>query len=155
MKKQYTVVLTQEQHQQLKDLIAVGTTKARTLAHARILLKADQGPQGPGWKDEAITAAVEVSRPTVQRVRQQFAQEGLAAALQRRPPNRQYRHKLDGHQEAHLIALACSTPPEGQGRWTLRLLANRMVALEHVDSLSYQSYQTVQRVLKKTASSPG
>ena len=152
MKKQYMVSLTQEQHQQLKDLIAAGTAPARTLAHARVLLKADQSPQGPGWSDDSIATAVEVSRPTVQRVRQRFAREGLEAALHRQPPNRQYPRKLDGRQEAHLIAVACSTPPAGQGRWTLRLLANRMVELEHVDSLSYE---TVRRVLKKTGSSPG
>src|SRR5688500_15943092 len=128
MKKRYTVVLTQDQCQQLKTLIAAGTAPARTLAHARILLKADQG-----WSDDTIAVAVEVSRPTIQRVRQRFAQEGLWAALERRPPDRQYLRKLDGHQEAHLIALACSSPPEGQGRWTLRLLADRMVALEYVE----------------------
>jgi transposase len=122
------------------------------LAHARILLKADQGLHGPSCKDQDIAAAVELSRPTIARVRQRFVQEGLEAALERRLPNRQYLHKLDGHQEAHLIALACSSPPEGQGRWTLRLLANRMVELEYVDALSYE---TVRRVLKKTGSSPG
>ena len=149
MKQRYMVTLTQAQRQQLKDLISAGTGPARALAHARILLKADQGP---GWKDEDIGAALEVSRPTIARVRQRFAREGLEAALHRRSPNRQYQRKLDGRQEAHLVAVACSAPPEGQGRWTLRLLANRMVELEHVDSLSYE---TVRRVLKKTGSSPG
>jgi transposase len=152
MKKRYIVTLTQAQRQQLQDLISAGTGPARTLAHARILLKADQGDEGPGWKDEDIAVALEVSRPTIGRVRQRLAREGLQAALHRRLPNRQYQRKLDGRQEAHLIAVACSTPPEGQGRWTLRLLANRMVELEHVDSLSYE---TVRRVLKKTGSSPG
>ena len=122
------------------------------MAHARILLKADQGDQGPGWKDKDIAAAVEVSCPTVGRVRQRFATLGLEAALYRRPPERLYRRKLDGRQEAHLVAAACGAPPEGQGRWTLRLLADRMVELEHLDSLSYE---TVRRVLKKTVSSPG
>jgi transposase len=152
MKQRYMVTLTQAQRQQLKDLISAGTGPARALAHARILLKADQGDHGPGWKDEDIGAALEVGRPTIARVRQRFAREGLEAALHRRSPNRQYQRKLDGRQEAHLVAVACSAPPEGQGRWTLRLLANRMVELEHVDSLSYE---TVRRVLKKTGSSPG
>ena len=152
MKQRYMVTLTQAQRQQLKDLISAGTGPARALAHARILLKADQGDHGPGWKDEDIGAALEVSRPTIARVRQRFAREGLEAVLHRRSPNRQYQRKLDGRQEAHLVAVACSAPPEGQGRWTLRLLANRMVELEHVDSLSYE---TVRRVLKKTGSSPG
>jgi transposase len=152
MKQRYIVTLTQAQRQQLNDLISTGTGPARTLAHARILLKADQGDHGPGWKDEDIAAALEVSCPTIGRVRQRFASEGVEAALHRRPPSRQYQQKLDGRQEAHLVAVACSTPPEGQGRWTLRLLANRMVELEYVDSLSYE---TVRRVLKKTNSSPG
>jgi transposase len=152
MKKRHIVNLTPSQRQQLKDLISTGAAPTRMLAHARILLKADQGDHRPAWSDDAIATAVEVSRPTVQRVRQRFAQEGLEAALKRRLPNRQYHRTLDGRQEAQLIALACSTPPEGQGRWSLRLLANRMVELEYVDSLSYQ---TVQRTLKKTNSSPG
>ena len=152
MKLRNIVSLTQAQRQQLQGLIATGTSPARTLTHARILLKADQGELGPGWKDEEIAAAVEVSLPTIGRVRQRCAKEGLEAALYRRPSRRQYRRKLDGGQEAHLIAVACGEPPQGQGRWTLRLLANRMVELEYVDSLSYE---TVRRVLKKTGSSPG
>ncbi len=152
MKQRYIVTLTQTQRQQLQDLISAGIGPARTLAHARILLKADQGDQGPGWKDADVAAALEVSHPTIGRVRQRFSRSGLEAALHRRPPNRQYQRKLDGSQEAHLVAVACSTPPEGQGRWTLRLLANRMVELEQVDSLSYE---TVRQVLKKTNSSPG
>jgi transposase len=152
MKKLYMVTLTQGQRQQLKGLISAGTGTARTLAHARILLKADQGLQGPDWKDDDIAAALEVSRPTIARVRQRFAREGLEAALHRRPPNRQYHRILDGRQEAQLIALACSSPPEGRRRWTLRLLANRMVELEYVDALSYE---TVRRTLKKTNSNPG
>ena len=149
MKLQNIVTLTQEQRSQLQDLISAGTGPARTLAHARILLKADRGEHGPGWKDKDIAAALEVSRPTIARVRQRFAGAGLEAALHRRPPNRQYPRKLDGRQEAHLVAVACSTPPDGQGRWTLRLLANRMVELELVDTLSYE---TVRRALKKTNS---
>src|ERR687891_2254419 len=108
MKQRYMVTLTQAQRQQLKDLISAGTGPARALAHARILLKADQGP---GWKDEDIGAALEVSRPTIQRVRQWFAREGLEAALHRRPPNRQFQRTLDGCQEAQLIAPTCSNPP--------------------------------------------
>lgn len=152
MKKLYTVMLTEAQRQQLSELISAGTAPARTLAHARILLKADHGPQGPGWKDNDIASAVEVSRPTIERIRKRFATEGLSAALHRRPPKREYRRRLDGRSEAHLIALSCGSPPEGQGRWTLRLLANRMVELKYVDSLSYE---TVRRTLKKTDSSPG
>ncbi len=151
MKKKYPVILTQAEREQLKSLIAAGTAPTRKLTHARILLKADQSsPEGPGWVDEAIADAVETSQPTVSRVRKQYFEEGLEAALNRRPPNREYHRKLDGEQEARLLALACSEPPEGRGRWSLRLLADRLVELEIVEEVSYQ---TVGRVLKKTLSS--
>ena len=152
MHKRYTVTLTDIERKQLERLIAAGQAPARKLMHARILLKADTGPGGPGWVDTRIAEAVAVSQPTVARVRRQYVEQGLAAALNRRPPRREYRRKLDGAQEAHLIALACGAPPEGHGRWSLRLLADRMVELEQVEALSYQ---TVRRVLKKTSSSPG
>jgi transposase len=123
----------------------------RKLTHARILLKADQGPDGPGWVDEAIAEAVEVSQPTISRVRKQYVEHGLEAALNRRPPSREYVRKLDGVQEAKLIALACAKPPRGQARWSLRLLADQLVELEIVEDAV--SYQTVRRLLKKTRSS--
>jgi transposase len=146
MKKKYPVILTQTEREHLKSLIAAGTAPARKLTHARILLKADQSPEGPAWVDDAIAEAVEVSQPTVSRVRKQYFEEGLEAAINRRPPNRQYHRKLDGEQEARLVALACSEPLEGQARWSLRLLADRMVELEVVEEISYQ---TVRRTLKK------
>src|SRR5919109_5605921 len=149
MKKKYPVTLTEAQREHLKSLIAAGTAPARKLTHARILLKTDQSPEGAGWVDERVAEAVEVSQPTVARVRKQYFEEGLEAALNRRPPNREYRRKLDGEQEAHLIALACSEPPEGQARWSLRLLADKLVELEIVEEISYQ---TVRRILKKTPS---
>jgi DNA-binding transcriptional ArsR family regulator len=150
MKKKYPVILTQTERDDLKSLIAAGTAPARKLTHARILLKADQSPEGPGWVDDAIAEAVEVSQPTVSRVRKQHFEEGLEAAINRRPPNREYHRKLDGEQEARLVALACSEPPEGQARWSLRLLADKLVELEVVEEVSYQ---TVRRTLKKTNSS--
>jgi hypothetical protein len=150
MKKKYPVILSDTERVQLKSLIAAGSAPARKLTHARILLKANQGSEGPGWVDEQVADAVEVSQPTLCRVRKQYVEEGLQAALNRRPPNREYRRKLDGEQEARLVALACSEPPEGQARWSLRLLADKMVELEVVDDLSYQ---TVRRTLKKTPSS--
>jgi transposase len=151
MKKKYPVILSDTERDNLKSLIAAGTAPARKLTHARILLKADQSQQGPGWVDERVADAVEVSQPTVCRVRKQYFEEGLEAALNRRPPNREYHRKLDGEQEARLIALACSEPPEGQARWSLRLLADRMVELSVVEDISYQ---TVRRTLKKTSLSP-
>lgn len=150
MKKRFAVCLTEEQRRHLTRLIGAGTAEARLLTHARILLKADQRPGGPAWIDERIADAVEVSQPTVFRVRRRFVETGLEAALHRRPPRREYHRKLDGAQEARLIAVACSTPPAGRADWTLRLLADRLVELEIVDTLSYQ---TVRRVLKKTTSS--
>lgn len=151
MKKKYPVILTETEREYLKGLIAAGTAPARKLTHARILLKADQSPEGPAWVDEQVAEAIETSQPTVARIRRQYFEEGLQAALDRRPPNRQYHRKLDGEQEARLVALACSEPPEGEARWSLRLLADKMVELEIVEDVSYQ---TVRRTLKKTPSSP-
>ena len=151
MRKKYPVILSDTEREELKQLIAAGTAPARKLTHARILLKADQSPEGPGWVDEQIADAVETSQPTVSRVRKRYFEEGLEAALNRRPPKREYRRKLDGEQEARLIALACSEPPEGQARWSLRLLADKLVELEIVEE--EVSYQTVRRTLKKTLSS--
>jgi len=120
MRKKYTVTLTDAEREELAGLIAAGTVPARKLAHARILLKADQSPEGPGWVDERIAEAVETSQPTVSRVRKQYVEEGLEAAMNRRAPNREYQRKLDGEQEARLIALSCSEPPKGQARWSSR-----------------------------------
>ncbi len=152
MRKRYRVHLTEAERDQLKHLLAAGTAPARQLTHARILLKADESREGPGWVDAAIVEAVEVSQPTISRVRKQFVEEGLAAALHRRAPRRVYRRKLDGAQEAHLIALTCGEPPSGQVRWSMRLLAAKLVELEVVEAISHQ---TVRRVLKKTRSSRG
>ena len=151
MHKKYVVRLSAEERTCLESLIAAGTSPARTQTHARILLKADCGPDGPAWPDHAIREALEVSRPTIQRVRQTLVLEGFDAALHRkRPPPRP--RKLDGAQEAHLIALACSTPPEGHKCWSLRLLTKRFVELEHIDSVGRE---TLRQVLKKTTSNPG
>jgi transposase len=151
MKKKYPVILSEIERDDLKRLIASGTAPARKLTHARILLKADESTEGTGWVDEKVAEAVEVSQPTVSRVRKQYFEEGLEAALNRRPPNRHYQRKLDGEQEARLLALACSEPPKGQARWSLRLLADKLVELEIVEEEI--SYQTVRRTLKKTPSS--
>ena len=152
MKKKYIVTLTQEERQMLQAMLSKGKAAARKLMHARILLKADAGEGGPAWNDDAIAEGLEVGRATVERVRKQFVEEGFEAALDRRKPRRRYQRKLDGDGEAHLIALACSQAPEGRSRWTLRLLADRMVQLEQVDHLSHE---TVRQVLKKTNLSLG
>jgi len=151
--KKYKVTLTDEERQHLHDLIAAGTAAAKKLAHARILLKADAAPGGPGWDDQQIADAVEVSTDTVARVRQRFVEQGLEAALVRKRQDRPSRErKLDGRAEARLLALACSAPPDGHKEWTMKLLADRLVELEVVDTLSDE---TVRRVLKKTNSSRG
>lgn len=152
MKKTYIVTLTEAEQRMLQAMLSKGRAAARKLMHARILLKADASDGGPAWNDDAIAEGIEVGRATVERVRKQFVQEGLAAALERRQTRRQYQRKLDGDGEAHLIALACSQAPEGRSRWTLRLLADRMVELELVDHLSHE---TVREVLKKTNLSLG
>src|SRR6266545_6760461 len=139
MRKKYHVTLTDEERGTLQAMIASGRGAARKLTHARILLKADGRHPGNGWQDRRIGAALEVGMATVERVRQRFVEEGLDAALVPRKPRREYRRKLGGQEEAHLIALACGAPPEGHARWTLRLLADRMVALEHVDTVSYET----------------
>jgi transposase len=132
--------------------VSAGKAAARTLTHARILLKADEGPAGPGWADEAIADALEINRSTVERVRQRCVEEGFDAALRPRPSRQVRLRTLDGAQEAQLVALACSPPPNGRDRWTLHLLADKLVELEVVDSISYES---VRRTLKKTCSSRG
>jgi transposase len=151
--KKYKVTLTAEERQQLAELIATGKAAAPKLAHARILLKADAADGGPAWGDARIAEAVEVSIPTVERVRQRFVEEGLEAALGRKKQERPRRErKLDGRGEARLIALACSAPPEGRKEWTMKLLADRLVELEVVDAICGE---TVRRVLKKTRSNRG
>ncbi len=150
--KKYHVTLTEAERSMLRDLLSAGKAAARTLTHARILLKADESGESPAWSDEAIRKALDVGLSTVMRVRQRFVEEGLEAALERHKPRRDYSHLVDGECEAHLVALACSAPPVGHKRWTLRLLADRLVELEHIDSVSYE---TVRQVLKKTNLSLG
>lgn len=152
MKKRYVVALTDEERRSLRALVSAGKGAARKLTHARILLKADSGQDGPGWTDGATGAGLDIGVATVERVRKRFVEEGLEAALVPRKSSRHYERKLDGAGEAHLIALACSESPSGRSRWTLRLLAERFVALGYVDTLSKD---TVRRVLKKTSSSHG
>ncbi len=152
MKKRYVVTLTDEERRSLRGLVSSGKGAARKLTHARILLKTDSSDGGPSWTNAAISEGVDVGTATVERVRKRFVEEGLEAALVPAKSNRVYERKLDGDGEAHLIALACSESPEGRNRWTLELLADRMVALGQVDSLSYQ---TVRRVLKKKRLSLG
>ena len=147
MTKKYRVTLTGEEREELERLLARGKADVRKIKRAQVLLKADETEGGPGWPDERIAEAVGVGRTTVERVRQRFVEDGLASALSPyRGGKRIYERKLDGAQEAHLIALACSAPPDQRACWTLRLLAQHMVELAYVDTLSYE---TVRQTLKK------
>ena len=150
MPKKYIVRLNEEERVELEKLISSGSGRARKLTHARILLKADA--DGTNWTDEQIHKALDTSLATIQRVREAFVEDGMEIALNRKRPRKTNERKLDGSQEAQLFALACSQAPDGRKRWTLRLLADKMVELEHVDSLSYE---TVRRALKKTKLSLG
>ena len=151
MAKRYRVTLTQAERQELEQLISRGKADARKLAHARILLQTDEAEGGPGRTDEQAAAALDTSTRTVERVRERFVEQGLEAALLPKPTRRVYARRLDGKQEARLIALACSEPPAGKARWTLRLLADELVELEVVDGPV--SHETVRQTLKKTCSS--
>ena len=144
------VRLTDEERHTLQQLV-VGPRVAREKAlRARMLLKADV--DGPHWSDGQIAAAFDVGASTIHRLRQRLVEEGLAAALTRHPPARTKPRKLDGAQEARLVAIACSQAPEGRAAWTLRLLAEQLVALEMVEAIGRE---TVRHMLKKMTSSPG
>jgi transposase len=146
--KVYRVKLTPEERAQLLELLSKGKAAARTLMHARILLKADEGVAGPRLSDEAIAEVLEVNRSTVERVRMRCVEEGFEAALRPRPSRQVHPRKLDGVQEAHLVTLACSPAPNGRNRWSLRLLADKLVELEIVEDISHE---TVRQTLKKTS----
>jgi len=147
--KKYLVTLTPDERQHLRQFVSAGKRSARTLTRARILLKADQAAGGPAWEDAKIAEALGCGVRTIERVRQRFVEQGLEAALSHKPQERPSRERrLDGAAEARLIALACSQPPEGRARWTLKLLADKLVELEVVESVSDE---TVRRVLKKTS----
>lgn len=149
MAKKYCVTLELTERDELEALLSRGKADVRRLNHARILLKADESKWGPGCSDSEVADVCETSVRTVERVRKRFVEEGLEMALSPyRNPRRRYPRKLDGDQEAKLITIACSNPPEGRARWSLRMLADKMVELEYVDELSYE---TVRQTLKKTS----
>ena len=152
MQKRYRVTLTESERKDLHTLVSTGKAAARKLVRARILLLADQAEASPAKSDPQIVDALGCGRATVERVRQQFVEEGLDQALSPRPSTRTYQRRLDGIAEAHLVAMACGAPPQGRARWTLRLLADRMVALGHVESIAHE---TVRKTLQKTSSSRG
>ena len=148
--KKYVVELSGEERAHLGAVISKGKTAARTILKARILLKADQGPLGEGWTDDRIVQALDSNETMVARVRRQLVEEGLEAVLSRKkratPPIQPI---FDGEAQARLIALACSEPPAGHARWSIRLLADKVVELEIVERAHFN---TVGRALKKTIS---
>ena len=146
-KKKYIVTLTPEERSLLEELTKKGKAAAYKVNHARILLLADSNRLEGGWKDEAISQALNISVATIERVRQRLVEEGLESALSRKSQENRKPRRLDEEQEAHLIALTCSEPPMGQGRWTMRMLAERMVELGYVEAVSDE---TVRQTLKKT-----
>ncbi|UQZ82691.1 hypothetical protein SK3146_01850 [Paenibacillus konkukensis] len=145
MEKRWVVELSQEEREQLEQLINKGKVAGHKIKHAHMLLKADEGEHGPSWPDTRIAEAYNVSESTVRNLRKRLVEKGFEAALEREKQTN-YRTKLDGEAEAKLIAIACSQPPEGYSRWSVRLLADRLVELEIVDAVSHM---TVQRVMKK------
>lgn len=152
MPKIHHVRLTPSERAELEAILKRGKTAAHRQRHARILLKADESQKGGALKDREVAESVDVSVPTVERVRRIFVEHGLERALERKDPDRHYHRKLDANGEAQLIALACEDPPEGRQRWTLKLLADKLVELEVVESIGVE---TVRSTLKKTRSSPG
>jgi Homeodomain-like domain len=149
MNTKYLVVLNEEQHQRLEKITSSGKVSARQMKRAQILLKSDVQVN---WPYERIMEAFDVSAVTIAKVRKTFVEQGLEVARQRKKPDREYEHALDGEGEAPLIALACSEPPAGRAKWSLRLLQDRLVQLGQADSISYE---TIRRVLKKTNSNLG
>lgn len=146
--KKYMVRLTTEERSRLQRFIKSGKSSARMFTRAHVLLKADVGESGPAWSDDKISEAFEITVQSIERIRKQLVEEGLDAVLTRRKyVQKVSRKKLDGEVEAHLIALTCSDPPDGHEKWSLRLLADRLVELGHIDSISHEA---VRRTLKKT-----
>ena len=151
-KKKYIVTLSDEERTLLQELVSKGKNPAYKVNHARILLLADTNQSEGGWKDQNISQALQISVATIERVRKRLVEEGLEAALNRKKQQNRKQRLLDGEKEAYLIALTCSSPPEGYRRWTMKMLAQRLVQLGHVESISDE---TVRQTLKKTNLSLG
>jgi len=147
--EKYIVELTSEERKELSELVSKGRASARKITHARVLLQSDSSADGPSWTDKQISEALGVHINTIHGIRRRFVEDGLEAALDRKKQDRPSRQPVvDGEVEAHLIALRCGDPPEGADRWTLRLLADKLVELEIVPSISHE---TVRQALKKTS----
>jgi len=148
----YIIKLTKSEVEELVSIINKGSHTSQTFRTAYILLNCDKGEYSTKVTNEQISKVLKVGMRTIDRVKKRFIEHGMDAALERKPTKRVYENKVDGDFEAKLIALCCSDPPEGRSKWSLRLLADKMVELEHID---YISHVTVRDVLKKTNLSPG
>ena len=151
MRKKHRVRLTAEERTHLLELIGHGSCPARKQRCAHLLLKLDEGDEGPAWTGARAAEAMEVSTASAASLCRKFAIRGLEGAVNRKKPDREYERKMDGEREADLVRLVCSAPPEGRSQWSLRLLADQMVELGHVESLSHNL--AVRVALKKTGSS--
>lgn len=150
--KKYKVTLTRKEREELLAITRGGSHSSKKVIHSLVLLNCDEGKYSEKVNNDEVARVLKIGPRTIDRIKKKFVEEGFEAALHNRPTSRVYDRKADGDVEAHLIALSCSKPPEGFSRWSLRLLAEKMVALEYVEDISYE---TVRRVLKKTNSSPG
>jgi transposase len=148
----YKVTLTKEEHDQLKAVLGMGKHSSQQYRNACILINSDEGPYGQKLSNEQISQVLQINSKTVERVKQRFVEEGFDACMDRKQYPKKGPKKADGDFEAHLIALSCSKAPEGYARWSLRLLADKMVELEYTDSVSHE---TIRQVLKKTKSNRG
>ena len=148
----YKVTLTQEEHEVCKGVLSKGKHSSQQYRNACILVNTDEGPHGQKLSNEQIAQVLQINSKTVERVKQRFVEEGFDVCLDRKPYHRKGPKKADGDFEAHLVAISCSEAPEGYGRWSLRMLADKMVELEYTDSISHE---TVRQVLKKTKSNLG
>lgn len=148
----YKVTLTQNEREELLSITKGGTHTSKKVIHALILLNCDQGEFSDKVKNEDVAKVLKIGDRTIDRLKKKFVEEGYESALENRPTTRVYDRKADGDVEAHLVALSCSKAPEGFSRWSLRLLADKMVELQYIDDISYE---TVRRVLKKTNYVPG
>lgn len=148
----YKVTLTRQERDELMSITKGGTHTSKKVIHSLILLNCDEGEFSDKVNNDEVSKVLKIGMRTIDRVKKKFVEEGFEAALENSPTTRHYERKADGDVEAHLVALACSKAPEGFTKWSLRLLADKMIELEYVEDISYE---TVRRVLKKTNCSLG
>lgn len=153
MQRKYIITLTKEERKELEAIVSKGKHKSQKYQNALILLNCDEGEyQKQKHTNEVVSSVLNIGMRKIDRVKKRFVEDGLDMALNGKEYERTYEKKIDGDMEAHIIALSCSDPPQGHSQWSLRLLADKVVELEYIDSISYES---IRRVLKKTNLNPG